>query len=150
MKKSTTALAITAALGISTVAQADTTLYGSARVSVDWNKPNYNSRVANTFFDGGKDNQNLQVVDDTSRLGVEGSEDLGSGVSAIYQFEFGVDVPGGDNYFISNRPRWVGLKGDFGALTLGTQYTPFYNLIGYMDNFESVKSFDYYLGGGSR
>ena len=149
MKRSTMALAITAALGISTVAQADTTLYGSARVSVDWTKPNYNSRVANTFFGGNKDNQSLQVVDDFSRLGVQGSEDLGSGISAIYQYEFGVDVPGGDRYFYDNRPRWVGLKGDFGAITLGTQYTPFYNVIGYTDNFESSKSFDYYLGGNT-
>ncbi|MFO1428758.1 MAG: porin [Candidatus Competibacteraceae bacterium] len=149
MKRSTLALAITVALGTSYVALADTTLYGSARVSVDWNKPDYNNQVADIFYDGDKDNQNLQVVDDTSRLGIEGSEDLGSGMSAIYQFEFGVDVPGGNNYFMGNRPRWVGLKGDFGALTLGTQYTPFYNLIGYLDNFESIKSFDYFLGGGA-
>jgi len=149
MKKSTIALAITAALGISYAAQADTTLYGSARVSVDWNKPNYNSRVADTFFGGDKDNPYLEVIDNTSRLGVEGSEDMGSGMSAIYQYEFGVNVPGGDDYFISNRSRWVGLKGDFGALTLGTQYTPFYNVIGYTDNFESIKSFDYYLGGST-
>lgn len=153
MKSSTLALAITAALGTSYAALADTTLYGSARVSVDWNKPNYNSNVADTFFGGDKDNQYLDVVDDTSRLGVQGSEDLGNGLSAIYQFEFGVDVPGnnldgvnGSNYFYDNRPRWVGLKGDFGALTLGTQYTPYYNVIGYTDTLNSIKSFNYYLG----
>ena len=41
MKKSTLAMAIAAALaGFGTVAQADTTLYGSARVSVDYDELN--------------------------------------------------------------------------------------------------------------
>ncbi len=96
----------------------------------------------------------MQVWNNSSRLGVRGSEDLGSGISAIYQYEFGVNVPGQNDqgsseYFNSNRPRWVGLKGDFGALTLGTQFTPYYNVIGYTDTFNSSKTFDqdYYLRG---
>jgi predicted porin len=152
MKKSTLALAIATVVGVSATAQADTTLYGSARVSVDWNNPGLNSSFANFFKDtyGTEKGQYWQVTDNNSRLGVQGSENLGSGVSAIYQYEFGIDVPGGSNYFNNNRPRFVGIKSDdFGSITLGTQYTPYYNVIGYTDTFESIRSFDYFLSGNT-
>jgi len=165
MKKSAIAVAVATALGTSAVALAETTLYGSARVSVDWTNPdmsdfadlNYRATPSGSFQTVNT-NKYLQVWDNNSRLGVRGSEDLGSGISAIYQYEFGVDVPGdnnngvnGNNYFYGNRPRWVGLKGDFGALTLGTQFTPYYNVIGYTDTFNSSKTFNqnYFLQGNS-
>ena len=147
MKKSALALAVAAALGVAAAAQADTTLYGSARVSVDWNNPDVGKDFAN-FFGIDSNNQYWQVFNNASRLGVRGSEDLGSGVSAIYQYEFGVDVTGGSNYFDSNRPRLVGIKSDLGTVSLGTQYTPYYNVVGYTDTFNSSKTFsqDYFLG----
>jgi predicted porin len=146
MKKSALALAVAATLGVAGVSQAETTLYGSARVSLDWVKPDVDSRFARFFgIDGGS--QYWEVVNNSSRLGVRGSEDLGNGLSAIYQYEFGVDVTGDRNYFNSNRPRWVGLKGGWGAVTMGTQWTPYYNVIGIQDTLNSGKSFNYYLAG---
>jgi predicted porin len=132
MKKSTLALAVAAALtGFGTVAQADTTLYGSARVSVDYNDldvPGYDA--------------NWDVYNNASRLGVRGEEDLGGGLSAIYQYEFGVDITEGTSGFNSNRPKWVGLKGSsWGSVTAGTQWTPYYNVIGIGDIFNSSKVF---------
>ena len=59
-----------------------------------------------------------------------------------------MDVTEGGN-FNSNRPKWVGLKGtSWGALTIGTQWTPYYNVIGIGDIFNSSKVFDNdtYLG----
>ena len=148
MKKSTLALAVAAVVGVSTTAQADTTLYGSARPSVDWLNPGLSKGFA-TFY--GVDNtQSWQVTNNQSRLGVQGSEDLGGGLSAIYQFEFGVNIVGGadgDWSLNENRPKWVGLQSDFGSVTLGTQYTPYYNVLGYMDTLQSVRSFDYFLFG---
>jgi predicted porin len=138
MKKSAIALAVAAALGMSAASQAETILYGSARVSVDY----VDSQPAN-----GNDATTWNVVNNSSRLGVRGAEDLGNGLSAIYQYEFGIDVTGGSNYFNSNRPRWAGLKGGFGAVTLGTQWTPYYNVIGIQDVLDSSNTFDYYLGG---
>jgi predicted porin len=49
----------------------------------------------------------------------------------------------------SNRPKWVGLKGSsWGSVTAGTQWTPYYNVIGVGDIFNSSKVFDNdtYLG----
>ncbi len=140
MKKSILALAVAGALALPFVAQADTILYGSARVSVDYNDETLDSVDINGAWD---------VVNNSSRLGVVGSEDLGGGLSAVYRYEFGVDVTEGGNWD-SNRPKYVGLKGGFGTLTLGTQDTPYYNVAGITDIFNSGKTFLYpqWLGGG--
>jgi predicted porin len=149
MKKSVLAMAVAAALtGFGTVAQADTTLYGSARVSVDWvdtDKPDGPFSDSEDYWD---------VRNNSSRLGVRGLEDLGGGLSAIYQYEFGVDMTEGGT-FESNRPKWVGLKGGFGSVTLGTQWSTYYNVTGVADIFNSNRTFASdtgYLGGqwGSR
>ena len=145
MKKSMLALAVAAALAAPLAAQADTILYGSARVSVDYNDETVPDRVT---VDPNTGNLKLDttgisswdVVNNDSRLGVMGNEDLGGGLSAVYQYEFGVDVTEGGN-FESNRPKWVGLKGGFGTLTLGTQETPYYHVAGITDIFNSGKTF---------
>ena len=150
MKKSALALAVAAALvGFGSAAYADTTLYGSARVSVDYDEWNsdyvqINGRLVRTRI--GSDA--WDVYNNTSRLGVRGEEDLGGGLAAIYQYEFGVDVTEGTN-LNSNRPKWVGLKGSsWGSVTAGTQWTPYYNVVGIGDIFNSSKVFDNdtYLG----
>jgi predicted porin len=152
MKKSTLAMAVAVALaGFSTAALADTTLYGSARVSVDYEEFNSsyvrlpNGNLSRTII--GSDA--WDVFNNASRLGVRGMEDLGGGLSAIYQFEFGVDTTEGGN-FGNGRPTWVGLKGDsWGSITVGTQWTPYYNAVGGVgDIFNSSKVYDNdtYLG----
>ncbi|MDG4552321.1 MAG: porin [Candidatus Contendobacter sp.] len=152
MKKSALALAVAAALvGFGSAAHADTTLYGSARVSVDYS--DFNSNYARApdgslvRLTAGTDS--WDVFNNASRLGVRGEEDLGGGLSAIYQYEFGVDVTDGGN-LNSNRPKWVGLKGSsWGSVTIGTQWTPYYNVMGIADIFNSTKLFSsdsVYLG----
>jgi predicted porin len=148
MKKSVLALAVAAALAAPLAAQADTILYGSARVSVDYNDekiPSFNNDFTALVI---STQTSWDVVNNDSRLGVLGIEDLGGGLSAVYQYEFGVDVTEGGN-FESNRPKYVGLKGGFGTLTLGTQETPYYHVAGVTDIFNSGKTFTgpFWLGG---
>lgn len=146
MKKSALALAVAAAL-VGSAAYADTTLYGSARVSLDYVDENVD-RDAGDFVSGLFEGDGYwDVFNNASRLGVRGEEDLGGGLAAIYQYEFGVDVTEGGN-FTSNRPKWVGLKGGFGSVTAGTQWTPYYNVIGIGDIFNSSRVFGnfVYLG----
>ena len=84
MKKSTLALAVAAALvGFGSAAYADTTLYGSARVSVDYDDfdswyESVNGQLVRTTpgYEG------WDVYNNTSRLGVRGEEDLGGGLAA--------------------------------------------------------------------
>jgi len=135
MKKSILALAVAAALAAPLAAQADTILYGSARVSVDYNDDSGSDLLDSDGY--------WDVVNNSSRLGVLGSEDLGGGLSAVYQYEFGVDLTEGGTGFEGNRPKFVGLRGNFGTVTLGTQETPYYHVAGIVDIFNTDKS----LGG---
>ena len=137
MKKSVLSLAVAGALALPFAAQADTILYGSARVSIDYLQ-----------IEG--DSSAWDVVNNDSRLGVLGSEDLGGGLSAVYQYEFGVDVTEGTSGFEGDRPKFVGLRGNFGTVTVGTQDTPYYNVAGIVDIFNSANTFgsDAWLGGG--
>lgn len=117
MNKSAIALAIAASVGFTAAAQADTTLYGSVRPSVD-----YLSIDAN-----GNDDGTWDVVNNSSRLGVKGSEDLGNGLAAVYQYEFGVDVS--DTGTLGGRLAYVGLKGNFGTVAIGRQESPLYTIL---------------------
>jgi predicted porin len=66
----------------------------------------------------------LRVSDEASRLGVRGTEFLGSGITAWFQLEtnFPVDSP---PRFFGNRNSGVGLNAPWGTLVLGTWDTAF-------------------------
>ena len=152
MRKTSLALAVAAALvGFGTSAHADTTLYGSARVSLDYTDADsdYARGPNGVLVRTSVGSSAWDVFNNASRLGVRGEEDLGGGLNAIYQYEFGVDPTEGSS-LNSNRPKWFGLKGGFGSITAGTQLTPYYNAIAIGDIFNSSKIFSgtSYLGSG--
>lgn len=68
----------------------------------------------------------------TSYLGFRGGEDLGGGMSAIFQLEtfFQPDTGGAGRNASDpggfSRSAWVGLRGAFGQLTVGRQTSPYY------------------------
>jgi len=68
-----------------------------------------------------------------SRIGFKGNEDLGNGLSALFLLEsgFSVDTGAQDKAgSLFNRQAYVGLSSkDAGTLTLGRQYTPYYNTL---------------------
>lgn len=142
MQKSAIALAVAATLAASAAAQAETTFYGSFRMGIQYTDPdgiriedvNSPGDVIDIFDDGFFD-----VTDQSSRWGVKGSEDLGNGLSAIYQLETRIraDQFNGSQPF-DGRLAWVGLKGGFGAVKLGSQWSPYYNVAGRMDVFNST------------
>ncbi len=65
----------------------------------------------------------IQVTSQSSRFGLKGSEDLGGGLSAIWQVEssLNLDEQGGT---LAGRNSFVGLKGGFGTVLLGNHDTP--------------------------
>ncbi len=131
MKKSVIIAGAVAAVMAGT-AVADTTVYGRARIGLV---------VAS-------DNDNVGIVNDSSRFGFKGSEDLGNGMAAIYHFELGytADEQGGG---VGNRIGLVGLKGDFGTVALGTTWGPSYNLVeGNLDPFNHFGKIGGYVLGG--
>lgn len=139
MKKTAIALALAGMAAAPLAAMADTTVYGSARISETW-----------TDIEGG--DEYWDVVNESSRLGFRGTEDLGNGLAAIYHYEFGVDASdtadiGGAA--VGGRLSYVGLKGGFGQLTLGRQWNPYYYAVGgEVDVFNGVNSGEGYFNNG--
>jgi predicted porin len=83
----------------------------------------------------------------SSRLGVKGSEDLGNGLKAIYQIEFGVsltnptnnsNIANGDQGTISRRNSFVGLAGNWGTFLVGRHDTPLKMSTSKLDLFEDT------------
>jgi len=80
-------------------------------------------------------------VSRANRIGVKGSEDLGGGLKAIYQVEFGVNLSDtnenvvNNNDNISMRNSFVGLAGGWGTFLVGRHDTPFKISTGKLDLF---------------
>lgn len=115
-------LAVAGALAAGAV-QADTTLWGSARAAIQYVDIGDNPQGVNTDVPNYWD-----MVNPGTRIGFRGREELGGDLSAIWEYEFGVDNIEGGNFY--SRTTWVGLLGGFGQLTAGRQYAPYYWMIG--------------------
>ncbi len=68
----------------------------------------------------------------TSKIGVKGSEDLGGGLAAIFQAEWGFN-PSTNTGLSSGRDTFVGLQGGFGTMTMGRISTFTDGLVGAYD-----------------
>jgi predicted porin len=118
MKFKTTAIALAVAGTIAApiAAQADGEAYASARVGI-WN-----------VDEGGM--SDLEVRSFSSRFGAKGETDLGNGMTAFGRYEWDVDLNDESNTEdLSVRHRYVGLKGDFGSVTIGQTGHTWYNTV---------------------
>lgn len=64
-----------------------------------------------------------------SRWGLIGTEDLGGGYAAVFKLENGFNVNNGTisgNGALFNREAWVGIRGPFGQVQFGNNYTPLF------------------------
>lgn len=113
MKKSLLALAVLGAFAGAAQAQTGVTVYGV----VDLGLSKSNNGTTTSMVNG-----------DNSRLGFKGSEDLGGGLSANFQYEMRFDADTGTTEGNGTRPllqgrSWVGLSGGFGSIRLGRDLT---------------------------
>lgn len=124
MKKSLIALAVAGTFAAPAfAATSNVDIYGAVRASVDYT----DSKAVNR--------DRWTVSDQTSRIGVKGSEDLGGGMKAVWQWESqlnNIDNAGAVN--TTQRNTFVGLAGGFGTVLVGTHDTP-YKLGGSADVF---------------
>jgi predicted porin len=116
MKKKMIALTVTAAVALPVQAQSSITLYGVLDEGI-----NYTSNA------GDKSAYQLESgYAQGSRWGLKGSEDLGSGLKAIFDLENGFDVNSGalgQGGRMFGRQAFVGLTAaNYGTVTLGRQY----------------------------
>jgi len=137
MKKKIVALAVAAAFTTPAFADnANVTVYGKAFLTFDQFKTDKTGTTGQ-----------MRVNTNASRFGVKGSEDLGEGLKAVYQYEVEMDADGqglddGNKVakvggFSKTRNSGVGIEGAFGKVVLGIWDTPFkvaHNKIELFDN----------------
>ncbi|NEX64772.1 porin [Noviherbaspirillum galbum] len=73
-----------------------------------------------------------------SRIGFRGTEDLGGGLAADFLLENGFNADDGslnNGGRLWGRQAWAGLRGGFGSLYLGRQYSATYNALNAIDPF---------------
>ncbi len=126
MKRTLVTLAVLGAFGGAASAQTNITLYGIADAGFG---------IADTDTPGSDSTTMVYTsVQSSSRFGIRGSEDIGSGLKVTFNLESGVDIDDGE----AGDPFWarravVGLAGGFGEVRLGRDYTPGYSAIGTTD-----------------
>lgn len=84
-------------------------------------------RPALTYSDFG-DDSSTDITDFFSRIGFKGDIAVNDSVTAFYRGEWDIDVEA-DADFGDARLGFVGLKGDFGQIAIGKQWTPHYNIV---------------------
>ncbi len=114
-------------------------VYGQAKLSVD---------MIDTGATAPNDSSVTRVSSNSSRLGFRGSEDLGDGLSTVYQVELGLNMDGGVGAGISFRNSFVGLKhGSIGTVYLGIHDTPYKSATGQFDAFaDSMGDYNAIIG----
>ena len=156
MKKSLLAIAAMTAFAGAAQAQSSVTVYGILDVGFVGSAYNGIATTANAATPGGGNGVSAtnaltgkqstaafgQSAESTSRIGFKGNEDLGGGLSAIFTLELGLSPDSNGASYSSttnlsqpavfgqvNRQTFVGLnKSGLGAVTIGTQYTPIFDV----------------------
>jgi len=151
MKKSLIALAVAGAVSAPAfAATSNVDIYGVLNIALEDTNLNANS--------------DMTILDNTSRIGFKGTEDLGGGLKAIWQIESalggnGAQIGGGTAYTaaplggaaatgqatLATRNTFVGLAGSFGTVLAGRHDTPYKLGTGSLDIFGDTIG-DYNLG----
>src|SRR5574340_24514 len=149
MKKSLIALAVAGAFAAPAFAATENVdVYGKLHMSVS-----IFDETVDSFTDASgkqyRGTSDLQFASNASRIGVKGAEDLGGGLSAIWQIESGVSVDEGSGIWAS-RNTFLGLKGGFGTVLAGNHDTPMKPVGRAVDLFgDTMADSRNVLGGGS-
>ena len=143
IKLSTLSLAIMATLAAPVShAQSNVTIYGLFDLGMDYTDNAGASKGSVTRLTSGGMN--------TSRWGVRGSEDLGGGLSAIFNLEGGLLLDaGGSDGVIFKRQAWVGLNGGYGRIVMGRSFTSVYDFMLPFDPMGYAPSYSWATSGNA-
>ena len=134
MQKKLIAVAIAGALA-APAAIADVAVSGSIRTGVEYTGSEW------------------RVSDNFSRLRFKSSSDLGNGQSAYMNYEFRVHSDTGhiNGTGPTQRLSYVGIKGDWGSLSLGSQWSTLFNTVGtFIDKSHRFGGVGYWGNGGGQ
>jgi predicted porin len=122
MNKSLILFATLSAIASAASAQSNVTVYGLADVGID----------RQTGGAAGSITKVTSGIQNGSRFGFKGNEDLGGGLSALFVLEGGIALDTGASLqsgLLFGRQAFVGLQSDLGSVTLGRQYTAINNSV---------------------
>lgn len=122
MNKTLIAMAVAGLMAAPMAAQADATIYGKIHTSIDFGD-NDGTDVDPTATTPGTKASSTYWQNNSSRIGFKGSEDLGGGLKAIWQFESNASFGSGNETW-GLRNSFVGLQGGWGTLVGGRHDTP--------------------------
>ena len=127
-------IAVAVAGLLATPVAADVAVSGSVRVRMDY------------------DGNQWQVKNSGSRIRFKASSDLGNGQSVYMNYEFGVDAGQGSiQTGTTKRLTYVGIKGDWGSMSLGSQWSTLFNTVGtYIDSSNVYGGLGYWGEGGGQ
>ncbi len=133
MQKKLIALAVAGLVSAPVFAQSNVQIYGIVDMGVFSKEDAAGNSVARIDHNAWS----------TSRLGFRGTEDLGNGLKAIFQFETQIIPENGPttSNFGNARDTYVGLAGGFGQLRLGNNSTPLNNWAGNYDHSGVANAF---------
>lgn len=129
MNKKLIALAVAAAVApaAAMATESSVTIYGQANASYD--RISTGTAGADTL---------ARISSNSSRLGFKGTEDLGDGLSTVWQIESSVELDAGGGT-LAGRNSFVGIKGNsFGTVLLGRHDTPYKMGSGKLDVFSDT------------
>ena len=137
MKKSLFALAALGAFAGAASAQSSVTVYGVVDVGyLNQKATGAASNAAGTVSPSGQQNSSLfgNSMEQTSRLGFKGTEDLGGGMIAFFTLETDMQPSNTTMSTWQTRQGFGGVgKAGVGQFAFGTQYTPMFNQIAATD-----------------
>ena len=119
-------------------AAAETTLYGRLDTALVYGDDDTKGASGSGNTDSAWD-----IDTGTTRIGVKGSEDLGNGLSAIFQAEWEftssehANSSGSLGSGLETRLAYGGLSGGFGTVAIGRQWTPYYGAVNKTDIFNN-------------
>lgn len=138
-RKRSTALA--AAVGAALVAgtlpaAADVKVYGKVHMSVDYVDGKGTGDATTSSGSAATSRKHTAVSSNSSRWGLDVSEKLGGGLTALAKLETEIDASG-ETSSQNSRNRYVGLTGGFGTVMAGVIDTPFkavHNAVGFFED----------------
>ena len=113
MQKKIIALAIAGLASTAAFAQSNVTIYGVADATFDSIKTT-----------GSVEPRHNRISTNSSLIGFKGSEALGNGLTAVFQFEGSVGFDGASAFGGANRDSYVGVAGGFGTIVAGNLTGP--------------------------
>ncbi|HNB79255.1 MAG TPA: porin, partial [Rhodocyclaceae bacterium] len=139
MSKKIIALALAAlAPAAAMAADSNVTIYGRIDYGFLSRSGDDNKAAGGTQF--GRKSRKNEFEDGmagANRIGFKGSEDLGNGLKAIFEVEFGFNGDETNATFNYNRHSWVGLTGGFGTVLGGRVDGARYSFVGKYDPFKN-------------